>query len=356
MAQIYKENTEYVNPLKSGIPPAKKYANISQTMKQKAPIFNLADAGKEPVGLTEEERAYMVNPQTNFKVGGAIVPFTDEQKAGPEGLSSFLQRVQPTEPNGIYNFRQPGTIGISKVYALPSDSAVVKTIPTGGEYISDPTQPNKIVATERNWSFDENQLIRNGLNPAFYEIDHIVPLWAGGTNTTTNREILRKDEHELKTKVQAIPYTLVANGIISPDEAFSMATNWRGKSVGNIPNLDQYGMVPVDIALSQYNKWNSGDDLSNDGEGAWNGFINVIKQPFQKIYQGTSNFYHNVLLGGGEESDSLALTKEFGKHLVASIPFADVLVPQLAEVGNMKEKECRHQQIYQPSLAGLLVI
>lgn len=360
MATLYKENTQYANPLAGGIPKinvpkttipkteTQKVSEPTKIAKTPSSYFSLSNAFSSPQGLSSEEKSAMTQAGS-FRVGTSVNPPTETTENVITKLDDFLKKNQKELP-GTYTFGQPlATPEVGKtesLWATPSEQAIVTTTPEGGQYITDPTQPGKIIRSIRGeWNPDENAIIRRGLNPAFYQIDHIIPLWAGGADSLTNREILRNDEHEIKTKAQAVPLTLLAYGLITPEEAMKEAVNWKGKSVSNIGNITNYnlgGMIPLDLAQKQSEAWKSGKDLASIDEQTtpsttWNKFMNVISYVPQKAYKAASGFYHDVILGGGEEVPVTAIPKEFAKHFVSAIPFADILVPQLDQVSKYSD-------------------
>ncbi len=143
-------------------------------------------------------------------------------------------------------------------WVIPTETARISTIPKflgGGQYISDPSQPGKLIKSERSALTDPNKfaalppneqaniaqmkLMMTGGNKNI-QIDHITPLWAGGVDTLENLQPIRHDQHTIKTKIQAVPFTLLTNGIISKDQAKIMAQGWqdiaKNYNVDSVPN------------------------------------------------------------------------------------------------------------------------
>lgn len=343
MPTLYPENTQYGS---AGSPKVPTVRYPSLTQKTNAPKKTLKQGNfgafaEAPKGLSEADRMAMASPQLNFPIHGPMITPPDALQTMT--LADFLKKNEPNEPGGTYDFSKPGTFSSAKYWADPTDKTISTILPAdqgGGEYLSDPSQPGKIIRTARDFSPDENALIRNGLNPAFYQIDHIVPLWAGGANTLENRQILRVDEHAKKTKVQAVPLTLMANGIITPEEALKTSFGWKEKDDSRLGEVDKYGMLPLDLAKREFENWKkqaAGQPI--DTGSSWKNFMNTIESMPKNLYKKAGNFYRDVLLGGGDETIAASVTKEFGKGLVSAIPFADVMVPDLAKVGNYADPQ-----------------
>ena len=343
MPTLYPENTQY-GSAGSVKPPKVKYPSLTNKIpasKKVLPKGNFGAFAAPPTGLSEAGKALMSSREMNFPVNGPMIKPPDQAQNTP--LADFLKKNTPLEPGGTYDFNKPGTFSSAKYWATPSDKAISTLVSSdqgGGEYIQDPSQPGKIIRTTRDFSSDENILIRNGLNPARYQIDHIVPLWAGGANTLENRQIIGTDEHARKTKIQAVPLTLMANGLITPEEALKATFSWQGKDDSNIADPDKYGMLPINVAQREYENWKkqaAGQPI--DTGSSWKNFMNVIGSMPKNAYKGVGSYYRNVLLGGGDETVSASVTKEFGKGLISAIPFADVMIPDLAKVGNYSDPQ-----------------
>lgn len=83
-------------------------------------------------------------------------------------------------------------------------------------------------------------------------------MWAGGADTIANKEILTISDHAVKSKAQAVPFTLMANGLISPQEAKNSAINWEGKDITGIPPAaSSGGFIDTKLAQQKYAEWSS---------------------------------------------------------------------------------------------------
>lgn len=325
MAQFYPENVQYGETGK--VPVTAKYPNL-----QKASLYNLGEFATPATGLTPEQETFLTAPATinprNYPIAQPAIPTPAERLGTSLSLQEFLKQ------NPGYQFEPLDTTGVHTTGAYmvaPTEATVAKVLPTGGEYITDPTQPGKIIRSARNWSYDENVLIRNGLNPALYQIDHIYPLWVGGANTLLNREILRNDEHDLKTKSQAVPLTLLGAGLMTPEEAATEAMNWKGRDVSGIKVLKDDGTIDVNLAKQILNEWKTHPgEPGLAGKNVWEKFTTILGSIPPKAYKTAGNFYHETMLGGQPEPDELYLLKRMGKSFLRALPFMNALVPELS--------------------------
>lgn len=73
-----------------------------------------------------------------------------------------------------------------------------------------------------------------------FQVDHIMPLWLGGTNNEENKQVLSRKEHLQKTKVQEVVRSLYKNNVISKEEAQTYSLNWQ-----NLPGWEDIDLTPV---------------------------------------------------------------------------------------------------------------
>jgi hypothetical protein len=135
----------------------------------------------------------------------------------------------------------------------------------GGQYVQDTANPNEIVKTQRTIMDDvinpgRRKAVLGDLSPALYQVDHILPLWAGGADTLTNLEALNNIEHEKKTAVQSVALTLLRNKKITESEAKAMAFSWADyKDQTNLPTADEMdkggGTIPLAQAQKIVDQW-----------------------------------------------------------------------------------------------------
>lgn len=153
--------------------------------------------------------------------------------------------------------------GFTKLPTVKTRIAGSPNMPALGQYYNDPSQPDTLFKGERGYDNRDNKLYRGGLPSRLLQIDHIMPLWAGGADTIENRQNLSIADHVAKTKVDAVARTLYYAKKISLNEARVMAINWKDKDLTGIPNLMDSKLdagvdktkIPVDLALAKKIEW-----------------------------------------------------------------------------------------------------
>ena len=159
------------------------------------------------------------------------------------------------EPGGYYD---PVTGETTQRWETPSDQAVVSNLPGIGQYILDKKNPSGMVKSQRpslTTTREERALLLRGLPPSQFQVDHIIPLWAGGSDTLANKQVIAKDRHQVKTDVQAVAFTLMAHGLIDITKARSMALTWEQKDAVDIPHANDSGMIPLESAEAIRDRW-----------------------------------------------------------------------------------------------------
>ena len=192
-----------------------------------------------------------------FPVGESIAPQQEGTKFEP--IPGYEKFVNPDERN---------------LWSLPSDKATLRNWPGalgGGQYVTDPTQRGALIKSERVlWDDELNPGARKaalgGLSSKLYQVDHIVPLWLGGSDTLANSQILDVPTHAKKTAVQSVPLTLLVNKKIDLNQAKLMALTWKDKDSSGLPSPDNSGYIPVDVAEKYAKKWQDDMTRSRTGE------------------------------------------------------------------------------------------
>jgi len=108
----------------------------------------------------------------------------------------------------------------------------------GGEYAHDTTNPEGLFKSIKKDTVYDKIRLREGKSSKFYEVDHIVPVWAGGSDNDINKETLLRTDHYKKTKVGAVARTLYFGEEISLVEAVNMTRQWRDKDVDKLSLKD----------------------------------------------------------------------------------------------------------------------
>lgn len=189
-----------------------------------------------------------------------------------EGESMLLSDYQKQNPDASLQFDPANP---EKRWGLPSEQALIKKSSTGGYYIEDPMNPESVAHEPRGeWDKTGDTALLKGLSPRLFQIDHIQPLWAGGLNTPSNKQILPVDLHVKKTKVQAVPLTLWRKLNENPElakkygisltslaDARNMLSSWQDYSDVGIPvpfgeemGAD-VGQVPLEAAVNAWKRW-----------------------------------------------------------------------------------------------------
>ena len=289
------ENTQYnANGTQSNI------ANLSNIMKglQNKSTTSSADTVKSAI-------TSHFNPAlaaSIFSPGAKTVRPTNDG-AFPLG-KPIGQQVEGLKNEPIPGYEQFLETDPAGKWVAPSSSATLRNWPTslgGGQYVTDPTQPGKLIKSQRVL-WDENQnpggkkAVLGKKDSRFFQVDHIVPLWIGGADTAANSEILDVTTHERKTAVQSVPLTLLANGKIDLNQAKIMALTWKDKDTRGLPSADENGYVPLDVAEKFKQKWE-----------------NDISHPSMWKYFGESFKENMANFGEGWLPDPI---REFGKGLV----------------------------------------
>lgn len=176
--------------------------------------------------------------QANIPTGQAFVPATSPHSPIPQNYGTF-----------------------DKNWDQPSKDAHLLSI-GGGQMVTDPSQPGSFIKTERadlgSDTYDSQGRARllGNRSSSLYQIDHIVPLWAGGADTDANKQTLTWAEHDRKTRAQAVALTLLANKKISQKEALLLAVSWKDRDVSEVPPVsEKTGMLDPRQAQDTYTLW-----------------------------------------------------------------------------------------------------
>jgi hypothetical protein len=160
-----------------------------------------------------------------------------------------LQKLMPTDPAGKWTG--------------PTATAQFANFPVGlggGQYTVDKANAGTLIKTARPTDSDAEYkkrfLARGGLPSRLFEVDHIIPLALGGTDTDANKEVLNKTDHDKKTKVGAIAQSLFFAGKLNKNEALNIAINWRDKDTAGI-EVKNGELVNPEIIPAKMEQWNA---------------------------------------------------------------------------------------------------
>lgn len=329
MAIKYAENTSYNSGSISLSSPnlraqLKKMAadRLAQAKTAQSKPLQVADVSPM-ANLSPEEQAAAKTARSGYINSGVPV--------GESQVGMTLKQYEATAGKPYSNIADPNYYPYAKTAGYLDPAQVTKDakfagLTRGGEYLIQPNQPGKGILSERadlNWK--ENELIRQGLDPLLYQIDHATPLWAGGADTLANKEILDNIEHARKTKIQAVPYTLMANGLITQREALGMATEWKTKADSwdlNYPEPDpSNGMIDINQAKKIAERWAKTPAVT------WKSFLKEIPTAGKQLYKIGSDAMDAI--APKSSTPGSAAVREFTKGFVASIPGYDLAMPQL---------------------------
>jgi hypothetical protein len=328
MAIKYPENTSYnVNGLSTNLPALVKAAQqsaLARLQKGKLNVGNFRVGEPSPTAdITPAETAASMGPLINtgqplaagFPTSGTTISQYKNLTNLPYNFTTPTTQYQ-----NLGNYLQPSQI---------TDQAKFQNMPAtlgGGQYVTEPTAPGQAVISTRPNDWKEREIERQGLDPSLYQIDHLIPLWAGGADTLANKEVLDNAEHSIKTNIQSVPLTLLANGKISQREAMDMALTWRDKAQRDdlsYPEADASGMVPLSEAERIARAWSQ---TPGGLKGfTWKTFLESVPEAGQQIYQKGAEIAQSIL----PKSAATAVPREFVKGFVSAIPTYDVAMPQL---------------------------
>ena len=352
MPTLYPENTNY-----SGISSTIKYPKITSAMsksleKQAQAAIKLQYAklaalqkgtpkttdvtSKLPYGipdtssLSDEEKATNISSYVN--TGKTLAPAS----AFKSGMTVKEYEAQTKTP---YAYETP-TKSYQSGFLKPEEISPLTKIVNfeGGQFLSDPASPGKAIATARaEPDYKARELLLQGLNPNLYQIDHKIPLWAGGADTAANKEILTNSEHDIKTKMQSVPLTLLAHGAISSSEAMLMALNWKDKAnywdlnypiPGEAGSAEGAGLIDFEQAKKIAQKWKEAPDVSWKPKDVLAGFGSILSDASNAVYNAGAKVANTLLPGTDPISTGI---KQFGKGFTSG-SLAGIALPQTEKV------------------------
>ena len=165
-----------------------------------------------------------------------------------EKYSGLISRVKgyepktPTERFSAIPESYKTVPGGTEYNVDPSPLAKLRNLPElmgGGQYVLDPEQQGALIKSIREYDPIQKNKIMQGLSSRFFQVDHKMPLWAGGTDTDANKERLTIEDHERKTKVGTVARTLYYNDKLSLSGARTMLLGWKDKDITGIDLTDK---------------------------------------------------------------------------------------------------------------------
>jgi len=340
------ENTQYGGA--NSQPTIANFSTLLKNLQQRTNQDSTDTVQSSVFGQFDPQmHAAMFSPMKETQVAPPIEAY---QPTGFEVGPSIGQQVPGVKYEAAPDYVQykeaaaPSIKGPAYAWEAPTDAVKVRNWPTslgGGQYSIDPTKPDAWIKSERVFANEKlnpgvRKALLGNLPSGFFEIEHTVPLWAGGADTAANLTIYDKATHAKKTKAQAIPLTLLANGQFqgTPEDqrrqARLMALTWDGKDISDILELDENGMVDVNLAKKIAAKWE--DD----------------KKPHTLRYLGEAFKENMANFGRGWLPAPVA---EFGKGLVGGFTAGIVPATAPAPDANVVDKTAN----FAGNLAGMIV-
>ena len=238
----------------------------------------------------EEEAARKAKLSSRGKNG--LSPYS------PESISTtrkITDRFSPL-PVDDYHYLGETTNPNSSYPQTPSSTAVMRTLPDsilgGAQYNFDPNNPNALIKSYRKDTPEMADNIRGGLAGYAIEVDHKMPLWAGGADTEQNKAPLTIEEHEKKTKVDAVMRTLYYAGKINLNSARIGMMNWKLVDTQKAPKLISQGKragelseddnKSLEIAQKVKAQWDKPKEAKVTLKGFWD---EVKKNPWSRGVQ-----------------------------------------------------------------------
>lgn len=149
-------------------------------------------------------------------------------------------------PEGV-NFTPPKSF--SEIPPTPGTRyANLGKIP--GQFLQAPGLTENIVREERDITQKQKETYRAGLSGKQVEVDHIMPIWLGGSGTPENLRDLGIAKHDLITKAQAAIRELYRN----PD----LSTKYIGRSL-DLPEARMWAIRAIDFTPEQVRGLNIGE-------------------------------------------------------------------------------------------------
>lgn len=137
----------------------------------------------------------------------------------------------------------------------PQGNVVARNYPGGGQYVLNKDNPEQQIKTQSIITPAYQQKILGGLSSNLFKVDHIIPTWAGGTDSMSNIQVLANPTAFKKQDIESVPFTLLANGKIDLNQAKAMIFNWKDKTNEGIPTPDASGLIPLDAAQKISQRW-----------------------------------------------------------------------------------------------------
>jgi len=201
-----------------------------------------------------------------------------------EAYGNYVPSVKLPQISDFKRFSAlPNTFKADPAWGQPTKNTRYAAIPgeiSGGAYIQEPGISNAFIKSTREvtgydapGSYDLRKKLTKGLP---LQVDHIIPISLGGADVEANWQALSLDEHEEKTKINAVAQELYFANKISLGQARNLALNWKNYDSNDI-DLDENGRLPVEDAMKKLFEWNNYDPNNVSFKQWWDEFKHPIK-------------------------------------------------------------------------------
>lgn len=198
-------------------------------------------------------------------------------------------KLLPADPNK----RWAGLTTATRMAAMPEWMG-------GGQYMQDKNAPGQMLKSNRgtlNAIKSYNRIAKKGLPASQYEVDHILPLALGGSDTGANKQVYSKIDHAKKTAVGAVAQNLYFDGKITLGEARVLAYNWKDKDINGleIQNGILSNKDADKVATKKYQEWQEVKPVTL--KDVWQSGKEVVSKGLEKISKKVAEVAPNNPLG-----------------------------------------------------------
>lgn len=215
----------------------------------------------------------------------------------PPGYSGFVDQYNSKKSVPA----KPGT----KIRSIPG---------VEGQYLADslnPSNQNDTLKSARGDTAEMKALMLGNRPSTLYQVDHIIPIWAGGADTMENKQVIPNGKHFDKTRAQAVTLALMTNKnpatgqpYLTKAEARVQALAWESRDLTDIPPLDKFGTLNIKDALKIEDRWKRQEETP--------GYGTLLGAPMKDILAGVPEAMKNF--GKGWLPGPV---REFAKGLVS---------------------------------------
>lgn len=200
-----------------------------------------------------------------------------------------VSKLLPADPNK----RWAGLTTATRMAAIPEWMG-------GGQYMQDKNAPGQMLKSNRgtlNAIKSYNRIAKKGLPASQYEVDHILPLALGGSDTEANKQVYSKIDHAKKTAVGAVAQNLYFDGKITLGEARVLAYNWKDKDINGleIHNGILSNKDADKVATKKYQEWQEVKPVTL--KDVWQSGKEVVSKGLEKISKKVAEVAPNNPLG-----------------------------------------------------------